>query len=169
VSRKAGAEAYLDTLLSIWAERGERTRCPLTGSSMAPLLQDGDVLVVEHGNGHLRLGDVIVFRVAGRIKAHRLLRRRRAADGGLLYLTKGDASVAFDAPVPAEQVIGKVVEVYGASRHQRLDSPFRVVVNYLVATESAARAVVTRVWGLPRSLVRRAKALHHDLSRRGAR
>ncbi len=165
---KTGAEAYLDTVLSIWAERGERTRCPLAGSSMAPLLQDGDILVVEHGNGDLRLGDVIVFRAGGRIKAHRLLRRRRAADGGLSYLTKGDASVGYDAPVPAEQVIGRVVEVHGPNRHRRLESPFWILVNYLIATQAAARAVLARAWRAPWSLVRKAKALHHDLQRRGA-
>ena len=166
---KTGAEAYLDTVLSVWAEHRERTRCPLTGSSMAPLLRDGDVLVIEHGNGDLRLGDVIVFRAGGRIKAHRLLRRRRTADGRLWYATKGDASVGFDAPVPAEQVIGRVVEVHGPNRHRRLESPFWILVNYGIAAQAAARVVLARAWRAPRSLVRKAKALHHDLQRRGAR
>ena len=159
-SPKADPAPYLDTVLSIWAERHARTRCHLSGRSMAPLLEEGDVLIVEHGARDLRIGDVIVFRAAGRLKAHRLLWRRKDGSGRVLYVAKGDASRVPDAPLTEGKIIGKVVEARGRFGLLRLTSPFWAVANLAIAMASAGQLILIRALSVPERLARKARSLH---------
>jgi hypothetical protein len=160
-------DTYLDPVLSVWAERRTRSQCRLTGNSMAPLIRDGDLLVIEHGPPALRIGDVIVFRQAGRLKAHRVVGRRRRPDGALTYLAKGDASPAFDVPVPAGQVIGRVIEVRGTRGWRRLTSPFWKVAAPTAAALSTLHGGLARAWRARRGVARRIRKLGAVLGGRG--
>jgi signal peptidase I len=133
------AEPYLDAVLSIWSERRERTSSKLSGDSMAPLLRQGDVLLIEHGSESIRVGDILVFRGPDRLLAHRLVCRRGVGRGEVL-LAKGDRCRAFDPPIMRDEIIGKIVEVTGSSGHLRLTSRFWMVANYCLAALSRVEA-----------------------------
>lgn len=77
------------------------------GDCMLPLLADGDRVSVVAARLYWP-GDVVVFRAPdGRLLAHRLLGYRPSA-GGLALVTRGDACVTHDAPVPLAAVLGRV-------------------------------------------------------------
>jgi len=77
------------------------------GDCMAPLLADGERVRVAAARVYWP-GDVLVFRAAdGRLLAHRLLGYRPFA-GGLALVTRGDACVVHDAPVPPAAVLGRI-------------------------------------------------------------
>jgi hypothetical protein len=77
------------------------------GVCMAPLLGDGERVRVVAARAYWP-GDVVVFRAPdGRLLAHRLLGYRPCA-GDLALVTRGDACVVHDAPVPPAAVLGRV-------------------------------------------------------------
>jgi hypothetical protein len=77
------------------------------GDCMAPLIADGEQVRVAAARTYWP-GDVVVFRAPdGRLLAHRLLGYRPFA-GGLALVTRGDACVVHDAPVPPAAVLGRV-------------------------------------------------------------
>lgn len=77
------------------------------GDCMAPLFADGDRVQVAAARAYWP-GDVVVFRAPdGRLLAHRLLGYRPYA-GSFAFVTRGDACVVHDAPVPSAAVLGRV-------------------------------------------------------------
>jgi phage repressor protein C with HTH and peptisase S24 domain len=82
---------------------------------MAPTLRPGDRLCIEAVSGEeARSGDVVIARRGGRLTAHRLTARR----GGSV-ITRGDGNSFEDPPLPASQVVGRVVEVVRDGRRSR--------------------------------------------------
>lgn len=80
------------------------------GDCMAPLLADGERVRVRAARVYWP-GDVLVFRTADeRLLAHRLLGWRYHA-GSLALVTRGDACVVHDAPVPPTAVLGRIAAV----------------------------------------------------------
>ena len=97
------------------ALRGLAREAPLDvvvrGDCMLPLLADGDRVRVVAARVYWP-GDVLVFRAPdGRLLAHRLLGYRPWA-GGLALVTRGDACVVHDAPVPLAAVLGRVEGIH---------------------------------------------------------
>lgn len=133
------AEAYLDVVLSIWKEQGDTSTCKLSGFSMAPLLQHGDTLLIEHRPGKVRIGDVIIFKASEKLLVHRVIHKKRTKDGEFI-LAKGDQSRVIDQPITPGQVIGKVLEVRGSSGHLRLKSKSWTLANYGLAALSRLAA-----------------------------
>jgi hypothetical protein len=79
---------------------------PALKDCMAPLLEDGARVRIRSARFYWP-GDVLVFRGAdGRLTAHRLLGYHPRA-GGLAVVTRGDACVVHDAPVPLAAVLGR--------------------------------------------------------------
>src|SRR5262249_25836129 len=92
----------------------EGTWIALSGLSMSPALRDGDWLRVTPlvaAEPPPRPGEVVVLNVGARLVAHRLVELK----GGWAW-TRGDACRSSDSPVPAESLLGRVVEV----RQERL-------------------------------------------------
>ena len=97
--------------------RGMWVRFRASGSSMAPAILDGDAITVEPVEaGRLRRGDVVLARRGTTVVAHRLIGRRRRPDGGLALLLRGDAAAGDDSPVPASDLLGRVVETRRGAR-----------------------------------------------------
>ena len=71
---------------------------PHHGQQHAPLIWDGDHVLVAHGCAGLRRGDVVVFRRGGRLIAHRVL-RIYGGNAGPTFVTKGDHAPQFDSPL----------------------------------------------------------------------
>src|SRR5262245_9104933 len=93
--------------LAVWSEVGEEHVIPISGRSMLPLIQDGDQVLVAHGEVGIRRGDVVVFRQEGKLVAHRVLRIEPQASGST-FLMKGDNNFQVDLPVKVEEIVGRV-------------------------------------------------------------
>ena len=113
---------------------------PLTvsGASMVPSLKPGQRVLVEACRFYFP-GDVLAFRSADEtLVIHRLLGYRFGIRQSRL-VTCGDAAPHCDAPIKAEQVIGKIVSIEGTPWR----TPFKTRVkattqfgNYLFRTVS---------------------------------
>jgi signal peptidase len=83
----------------------------VSGSSMVPAVRPGDVLHVKHSHvGDLSKGDIVVFRRAGRLIAHRAVRAPAKSGKGVL-LTRGDRVRRKDAPIVGSELLGRVVAI----------------------------------------------------------
>ena len=114
--------AVLDELVEEALKSGRRVRFRATGGSMRPAIREGDILVVAPARpDELAPGDIVLSRVGRKLTAHRLvaIERPRSPGGEPLpcrFLLREDASAVDDLPLPAERVIGRVVEVERAPR-----------------------------------------------------
>lgn len=86
---------------------GETARLPVTGTSMLPLLQPGDIVeLVAVEPAGLRRGDLVVAWQAGRLLTHRLV-----AIDARGYHTKGDNNYLADPPLAAQAILGRIVTI----------------------------------------------------------
>ena len=129
------ADAHLNGALALWHENAESTVCTLEGNCMAPLLNDGDSILIRHGGYRLRVGDVVVAGAPGEFRVRRVLgiRGRGAARK---FLLKSDQEASFWPDVPPHRILGKVVEVRGPQGSLRLDSFGCRVLNRALALRS---------------------------------
>jgi signal peptidase len=91
---------------------------PVTGISMAPVLEEGDLIVCEKVSpDDIQIGDIIIYNVPSTnqrvfdyppVVAHRVVEMRETATG-LLYRTRGDNNPVRDPwSVRQSDIIGKV-------------------------------------------------------------
>jgi hypothetical protein len=109
----------LQAALDLWRQDGTLHRVPVRGQSMLPLLRPGDSVLVAHG-APLVPGDVLVYRREGQLVAHRLI--RPAAGEGRACLAQGDNLLEPDAPVEADEIVGRVIAIQREGRTLRLDT-----------------------------------------------
>lgn len=83
---------------------------------MWPFLNDGDRVLVAWGRDNLRVGDLLVFQVNGRLVIHRLIEIRQTATARR-FITCGDNVRRADPPVYAPQIVGPVI---AAERGERM-------------------------------------------------
>jgi hypothetical protein len=143
----------------LWAQAGAQHWFAVEGQSMTPLLREGDSVLVSHGREGVQRGSVVLFRQKGKLVAHRVLRITRDSEGSTLT-TKGDSLRSIDAPVPADNIVGRVVAIKRQERKLRLDSPCWRFTGWLIAAATLAAAVPYR-WG--RALVRRVRSKRQPL------
>jgi len=129
---RAVQNRYLKPVLDLWSERDEETTCTVDGNCMAPLIREGDRVLIRHGRRRLRPGDIIVCRTDEGFRVQRVI-RVRGRGGGRSILVKGDQTHACLPPVPVEDVIGTVVEVHGEAGSLRLDRAMPRALNRLMA------------------------------------
>lgn len=132
---------------------GDRSiEIPIVGNSMGAALPDGTVVRVVLGDGSTcSRGDVVVFRQGEQIVAHRVV---HCAAGMRYLVTRGDARIAADVPVPFSSVLGRVTEVaptrQSVAGHPRrllrwAGSPFLLVAVVTLHLSPALSAAVCRV------------------------
>jgi signal peptidase I len=81
------------------------------GNSMLPTLWPGDRLTIRQRSIEQVLpGDVVLFAREGRFFIHRVLQKMEL-DSHPQLLTRGDAMPDADAPVLAEELLGKIVSI----------------------------------------------------------
>ena len=91
-------------------------RFPATGHSMLPVIWPGDTLIVDRVlPDEILLGDVLVFRRADTLCAHRVIGNRSHLSGGH-WITRGDALPEPDSPVDASEILGRVSFLIRAGR-----------------------------------------------------
>ena len=105
------SSAALATVLNLWGQQGHQNLLDITGTSMWPFLREGDRVYVQHGNGTIRWGDVILFRQHERLIVHRLVFSRRQGPT-TQHLMLGDNRLYPDAPVGREEVVGRVTAIH---------------------------------------------------------
>lgn len=130
-------EALLNGALAIWSQVGCQQWIRLAGQSMLPLLREGDQLLVAHSCEKLRQGDLVVFRRAGKLVVHRVIRFNLGVTGRI-PITKGDNVPHYDAPVQADELVGRVVQVRRGARLLSLDNRVWRVSGWLIARVTAA-------------------------------
>ena len=143
--------SVIKATLDVWGQAGEQHLVPIAGHSMRPSIHDGDRVLVAHGWAGVRRGDVVVFRQAGKLVAHRVVRITDGA-AGPTFLTKGDNTPRFDPPLSAGEIVGRVLAVERDGRHVVLDTAAWRMVGWLIAVGTLAW---TGVYGWGRDLKHR--------------
>jgi hypothetical protein len=112
---------------------------------MLPLIREGDRLLVSYKLDHVRRGSIVLFLQGERLIAHRLL--RIAPGCPPLFITKGDHSWSFDAPVCADKLVGQVIALQRQEHLIALDAPLWQVIGWVIASASLAAAFsYGRLW-----------------------
>lgn len=102
------AEAHV--IARLIQENGE-LEIPSSGTSMRPLIREGDRCRFVPLTGSPRLGDILLVAGAdGRLVGHRLI-RVTGEGAAVRYICKGDSNVNPDAPAGPHQVIGTLTDI----------------------------------------------------------
>jgi Peptidase S24-like len=92
--------------------RGVSVRFRPKGFSMYPTIRDGEAVTVEPLKAHeARCGDILLYRRERGVIAHRVVRLAGEEDESKVLILRGDSLATCDAPVRAEQVLGRVISV----------------------------------------------------------
>jgi signal peptidase I len=108
--RDPGALTLVQTLLC----QGITVRVRVSGNSMQPLLQGGEIVEIEplQKVKSLQLGDILFLCDRyGNPLVHRLI-WRRSRNGQIYFLTKGDACMNFDGFISRNNIVGRVQQVF---------------------------------------------------------
>jgi len=121
----------IERLLKEGLERNCRFRLRVASQSMAPLLRPGDHVYVQKADpGRLAKGELVVLRRETDLAVHRLI----AMDGGEGCLTKGDNLPHSDPPIPAADILGRVVAIEQGRRTIDLTQVKWVHTNRMLGT-----------------------------------
>lgn len=130
---------------------GASFRVRVTGGSMTPFLQGGEIVAIKKvPYPSLRRGDLIFFKNSqGSPVLHRLIRKRKSSRNTMTVQTKGDALIAFDEPVPYHRILGRVwtIERVPSGNGQRLinmESMQWRMINCLIALTAAITSPLYR-------------------------
>lgn len=86
------------------------THLRVSGNSMLPGLPSGSAVVVRRSQRDIAPGVLIAYRRRGDLIVHRVVAVQQGSTGRI-FCTKGDNNLRCDAPVPASEVLGRVVAV----------------------------------------------------------
>ncbi len=128
-------ERVLEAVWPLWSHSGQ-FRMRMMGVSMLPIFREGDELIVEPQPESIRVGDVVVYRRAGRSVVHRVVGMRRSG-GEKLLMRKGDRVRSFDPALPLHMILGRVAKKRTISGITDYDSLFWLLANTIIAGISA--------------------------------
>jgi len=160
--RRKPVEAETLSFFEDILERGLTLRVRVTGESMKPFLRGGEIVSIkkESPDG-LRKGDLLFFKNChGPPLLHRLIQKCNTPDGEITFLTKGDALLALDKPVPYHSILGKVSRIEkrnarAGSKYKDMESLHWRMMNattaYLSLLTSRLRCGLSRLKGLASS------------------
>jgi signal peptidase I len=104
-------DAFVD-IVSDLLSRGHSVRFRAKGGSMHPTIREGEAITVTPARpAAIRRGDVVLYRSARGVIAHRVARVSQKLDGALMFIPRGDASPSRDDPVEEGAILGRVVTV----------------------------------------------------------
>jgi signal peptidase I len=128
-------ENLIDAILDLYQQEKQRIWWPFASTSMSPHIKEGNVVLVQHASRRFRVGDVIVFKSADGLVAHRVVSvRGRGRD--VIYRTKGDNRRSFDAPVPQSSVLGVIICVSKDGESIHLGKPHIKFLSFVLAAFS---------------------------------
>ena len=123
----------IQTLRELWQQASENHWLPVQGSSMLPLLHEGDEILISHDLSTARRGDILVFQKADGLVAHRVVRIIKQSDQRNIYYTKGDNCSYFDSRLSETQVLGKVNFIRKNGREYDFTTPKWRIWNRILA------------------------------------
>jgi signal peptidase I len=117
-------DAVMPELLADVLRQAGEARVRVTGTSMLPAIQPGDVITIRPvAFESVAPGDVVMFAWAGRLLAHRVVETRFDNEPAVL-MTQGDQHDFADPPVSAQALVGRVS---GVERGPRASITLRLV------------------------------------------
>jgi hypothetical protein len=139
-----------DDVLNDALAKGLAVRFRAHGDSMHPTIRDGETITAAPvARSDIVCGDVLLFRCSGRVLAHRVVALSGSGDACVVRV-RGDAKMACDAPVPAHDVIGRVIAVVRGPHVIRVSGRFaRLRFRLRTATSVVRRRVrfdAARLW-----------------------
>jgi signal peptidase I len=140
-------DSLASQIFDIWKDTKHNSTVQVSGSSMHPLIEDGDSVVVTHTHQELKPGEIVAFRKGQRIVVHRVLRCYQLGDE-TIYVTRGDHNRHIDPRVHEQAIVGRVaVIVRKNNKRIDLETPlWRLIGRMMAKSMSISRA-------LPRQLV----------------
>lgn len=120
-------------------------RLKVSGWSMLPTIWPGDTLIISRlDSRELLPGEIALYRREGRFIVHRVLSKSTGSINQVL--TRGDAMLQPDAPVPSDDLLGKVDFILRNARKiepsRNLHLPQRAVAGLVQRSEIGARVIV---------------------------
>jgi hypothetical protein len=133
---------------------GKALRFRARGSSMQPLVRDGDCLLVCPVDGcSIRVGDVVFCSSEpGRVVVHRVVRRQSGPDGWR-FLVQGDQVRQPDGWILSPQLYGRVTALERAGLDIDLHRPGLRFLGWFAALRSRLRCACSRIFRLSRQLL----------------
>ena len=125
--------------------RGNCLRFRALGSSMWPWMRSGDLVHVSPAE-RLSVGDIVLYERGQEWFVHRLIRVEGTPARPQRLILRGDGLPAEDAPVGAEQVLGRVFMIERGSRRIRLDSLPNRVCKALCRTPAVHYALLVQAY-----------------------
>jgi signal peptidase I len=131
-----------------------RLRLRVTGTSMMPAIQPGDLLSIDRVNlRDTSPGEIVLFARGGRLFAHRIV-HASGGDSDPCLVTRGDRLIETDPPVFQSELLGRVTSIERAGTQVRsragswLDGPNRVLGCFLRSSDRATVLYlrVTALW-----------------------
>ncbi len=107
----------------------------MSGSSMRPSIEDGDIItILPITDTPLKPGDVVLYQSRyDTAVIHRVVRVERATSSERTIVTRGDASLQNDMPVPQHRVLGLVKRVERAGERIKMVRPRNKTVKWTIA------------------------------------
>lgn len=132
---------------------------PVLTDSMAPLISPGDLVRVARVTSQkVRFGDIVVFKRSSELIVHRVLKRRRTAEG-IFLSEKGDAGNVYGI-INDDKVVGRVTGLKKGNRIFDLDWPSSRLANlFISAWFRMAAACVNRFKPSTRPVIRTSEAV----------
>ncbi len=102
----------------------------MSGSSMRPTIEDGDVITIEPiSDAPVKQGDIVLYHSRfDTAVIHRVVRMERTQTERSV-LTRGDASAQNDVPVPIHRVLGRVKLIERAGEQIKMVRPKKSLIN----------------------------------------
>ena len=98
----------------------------MSGSSMSPAIEDGDIITLEPVSEEpIKQGDIVLYQSRmDTAVIHRIIRMERSASERCI-VTRGDAASHSDSPVPLHRILGRVRRVERAGERIKMVIPKR--------------------------------------------
>ena len=96
----------------------------MSGSSMRPTIEDGDMVTIEVvADGRINQGDIVLYQSRFETAViHRVVRIERTSQERLA-ITRGDASSQNDLAVPFNKIFGRVKHIERAGESVKMSHP----------------------------------------------
>jgi signal peptidase I len=98
----------------------------MSGSSMVPAIEDGDIITLEPvSDDPIKQGDIVLYHSRfDTAVIHRVVRLERSSSERCV-VTRGDAASHNDTPVPLHRILGRVKRVERAGERIKMVAPKR--------------------------------------------